>query len=111
MTQRDPSTGQFRKASPQEKVAAHVEKVNARHFEHPRNSIPNICEQYHHVPGANGNYWTSSSFPGEKFYRLPQNERRSQRIEYDDDRQVWPWVLATGFVVFILVAAIWVMTH
>lgn len=36
---------------------------------------------------------------------------RAQPIEYDDDREVWPWVLACGFVVFILVTAIWVLTH
>ena len=73
MTLRDES-GRFRKAAPDARIKAHVQRVNERHPD-----VPFVT--------------------------------RSQPLQYEDSNSRWPLILGAGFVAFILVTAIWVMTH
>ena len=95
MTQRDAS-GRFVRATPAEKVAAHVEKVNALH----------APERWHHHPTKEPVFgtWKDAQW---QWGETP----RSQPLEYDDEPwPVWLW-LGIGTVVLVLGVAVWVMTH
>jgi hypothetical protein len=132
MTRRD-AQGRFIRATPEQKVAAHVEKVNAMHA-----GLPDYERSVFGYEDA-GN-WVQLS-PAQKdqaaaevFADLPKDEPRrialaelreemlsgvpkpggayrSQPLEYDNWRGSHGWLYAAGIAVFILVAAIWVLTH
>jgi hypothetical protein len=147
MTLRDPQ-GRLIRATPEQKVAAHVERVNALHrdpmknqgrgqnldnanwnlnqaqyFSRQQSQFPSAVSFSEGGGGGVPEHWKDQA-ANEVFADLPKDQssfrdayavfsepKRSQPIEYEDGRQVWQWVLGCGAVAFILLAAIWVLTH
>lgn len=136
MTNRDPQ-GRFIRATPEQKVTAHVERVNALHTYPPfspetlvkdmawlnRQDDPTREAFKRWYVAANEPNWKDQA-AAEVFADLPNDRpsfrdaytvfsepKHSQPIEYEDDNSRWPWVLGIGVTVFVLVTAIWVMTH
>ena len=89
---RDPSTGRFVRATPSEKVAAHVERINTAH------------------PGT-GIYWTAEQAEAmranAKKLDFPNTaQQRSQPIEYDKPNWIadnWIWIFVLSLVLIGLI--------
>ena len=102
MTQRDAS-GRFVRATPAEKVAAHVEKVNERH-QAVQEWARRVADEWRTDQLAQ----IRAEMEAET---KPGGAYRTQPLEYDDEPwPVWLW-LGIGTVVLVLGVAIWVMTH
>ena len=108
MTPRD-AQGRFIRATPEQKVAAHVAELNA-HFD-PRRPYPDLenhpNESWHHKAGYEPFYGANDA--AEHVFASPP--KRQQPIEYDiPSSRLWTnagWCA----VIFVLVVAAWVMTH